>query len=194
MTTIDTASAHEQGSQPSRSSKRKKQLRFSTATLFGVASNLGLYAALLGLAGWSEPIANLAAAVTVSSIRFAINKFWVWEDRSTKRTGRQAAVHACLTAGGLVVSTAVANQLAIRDAALAVLLVGNVASFALFTVLKFVAGEVMFRQVLENSGELKSESSQPTQSLQEPEPSSPTHAWSARKGPESMTVGSSANR
>lgn len=112
--------------------------RYLAATVFGIAANLSLYVFFVKGLGVYPPTANLAAALMVIGPRFAINKIWVWRHLRTDRIGFEAAVHVALTVTGLGLSTVVAWLLARAGAGVAVLAIGNVASFAVTWVLRFL--------------------------------------------------------
>ncbi len=125
-------------SRPSPSSRRAKVGRYIAATAIGMPANLTLYALLLEVFDLNEAVANLSAAALIVLPRFAVNKWWVWKHRSRARLGFEMRVHMALTMTGLALSTLVAWRLGSINTSTPWLLVGNVSSFAVIWLARFL--------------------------------------------------------
>ncbi len=118
--------------------RQARVLRFLALTVFGAPANIAIYALLLHWTGMAASVATVVAAMFVIIPKFVASKYWVWKARDSNRVAREASVYVFVTACSLAVATAVAWVLDSRGATDMVLVLANLATFAVMWVVRFM--------------------------------------------------------
>ena len=118
--------------------RKARVLRYALLTVFGAPANFLLYAGLLRYTAMGAALATVVAALFVIVPKFFLSKLWVWRASTNEHLRREIVVYLLVTFGSLAFATAVGAILDANGARDSMLVAGNLASFTLMWVLRFV--------------------------------------------------------